>query len=229
MQYVYNFLGYDIKEQLSLMLYALILGALLGAVFDILRITRVIVAYRGGAEISSGLRRCVFVLCLIEDIAFAVISAIVLVLFCFKANGGTSRGYILFGALVGFALYLETLGRLTSLVSKAVAKLFYRVLALIKAHIIVPSAAFLKKASRRLYKQTIGRAASLILRRVYTRRTKKASRELTRVISRLYINKRKDTEDEAISYANAGEARRVRGLHNIDSHPRHSTDRVQSA
>lgn len=229
MQYVYNFLGYDIKEQLWLMLYALMLGAVLGAVFDLLRITRVIVAYRGGAEIGKGLQKIVFALCFIEDIAFAVFSAVALVLFCFKANGGASRGYILFGALVGFALYLATVGRLTSLVSKAIATLFYRILALINAHVIMPAAAFFKKALRRLYKQTIGRAASLILRRVYTIRMKKASRELALAISRLYINKRKDNGDETISYANAGEARRVRSIHNNDSHPRHSTDRVQSA
>lgn len=229
MQYVYNFLGYDIERQLALMLYALALGAMLGAVFDVLRITRVIVAYRGGAEIGKGLQGCVFVLCFIEDTLFSVFSAVSLVLFCFKANGGTSRGYILFGALVGFALYLATLGRLTSLVSKAAAKLFYRTLSIIKKHVVLPVVRFLKKSVCRLYKRTLGRAAKLILRRIYLRRTKKASRELTRALSRLYINKGKDNGDEAISYAHAGKARRVRGVHNNDSHPRIGTDRVQSA
>ncbi len=229
MQYVYNFLGYSIHQQLALMLYALILGAALGAVFDALRITRVILSYGISSRSGNELQRCVFALCFIEDIAFAVFAAVALVLFCFKANNGMSRGYILFGALVGFVLYLATLGRLTSLVSKALAKLFYRILAIIKVHIIVPALLFLKKAFLRIYKLTIGRAASFILRRIYVRRTKKASRELTRAISRLYINKRKDNCDEAISHANACETRRVRGIHNIDSHPRHSTDRVQSA
>ena len=71
MQYVYDFLGYDIERQLGLMLYALILGAVLGAVFDVLRVTRVVVAYRGDDKTGKPFQKIVFALCLIEDIAFA--------------------------------------------------------------------------------------------------------------------------------------------------------------
>ena len=227
MQGVYNFLGYSIAEQLWLILYALMLGGVLGALFDFFRITRVFATYRESEQKAQS-RWIIYALCFVEDTAFAVISAVVLVLFCFKANGGASRGYILFGALVGFVLYLLSIGRLTSRISRSLAKLFYRILTFAKARIILPAAVLLKKAFRRIYRLTLGRALDFILRRIHILRTKKASRELSNAISRLYI-KRKDNGDETVSHANAGEARRVRGLYNIDSHPRISADRIQSA
>ena len=228
MQGVYNFLGYDISAQLKLSLYALILGAALGILFDFFRITRVFAAYREGVHQSQA-TWIISAFCFVEDILFAVISAVILVLFCFKANGGTSRGYILFGALVGFVLFLSTIGRLISRISKSIAKLFYSIIAFTKSRVIIPVAIRFKQIFYRIYKITLGRALDSILRRVHTLRMRKMSRELLRAISRLYINKGKDNEDETVSHANAGEARRVRRLYNIDSHPRNSADRIQSA
>ena len=188
MQYVYDFLGYDIESQLTLALYALMLGASLGAFFDVLRITRVFLAYRtDGVHQDTAMQKVLFALCLIEDVAFAVISAVVLVLFCFKANGGTSRGYILFGALVGFSLYLLSIGRLTRMVSKALAKAFHALLSFLTKRVILPVVACVDKILRTLYKKTFGRAYACVLRRYYAQNTKKTSRELTKAI-RLLTN-----------------------------------------
>lgn len=224
MQGVYNFLGYNIQAQLKLLLYALILGAALGAVFDLFRVTRVFASY-SSVEREVRPKWSMYVLCFIEDITFGAIAAVALVLFCFKANGGASRGYILFGALVGFTVYLLSIGRLTSRISKSLAILFYRILAFTKTRIILPTVVKFKKVFRRIYRITLGRAVEFISHRIHILRTKKTSRELLAAISRLYI-KRKDNGDETVSHANAGEARRVRSLHNIDSHPRISADRI---
>ena len=226
MQYVYNFLGYDIKEQLLLTLYALMLGAMLGVLFDVLRFTRTVADYSDGNARFKLQNKCVFAICLIEDIFFFVFSAVILVLFCFKANGGSARGYILFGALVGFTLYFAVFGRLTSLASKTAAKIFYKALKLTKVHIAVPTAAFLKRVVCACYMHTVKCALDGVLRRIYTRKMKKMSRELTHSLSRLYINKRKDDCDEAISYADAGKACSFCGFYNINSYFCHSTDRV---
>ena len=73
MQYVYDFLGYDIKDQLWLLFYALILGAALGVVFDFLRATRVFLGCRDSTlETRTLPEPFVFAVCLIEDIFFSV-------------------------------------------------------------------------------------------------------------------------------------------------------------
>ena len=50
------------------------------------------------------------------------VSACTVVLFLHSTNRGIGRGYLLFGAGVGFILYLATLGQLTKLFFAAVSR-----------------------------------------------------------------------------------------------------------
>lgn len=230
MEYVYSFLGYDIEYQLKLFFYSLILGASLGALFDLFRITRVFLSYRGeGRQIRALSDTVLCVVAFIEDISFAVLSAAVLVLFCFKANNGSARSYIFLGTLFGFVLYLISLGRITAALSNKLAELLHRLFSFLIRRIALPIANFLAKLTLKIYRKTIGRAAGALICRVYTMNTKRLSRELEKAIVRLYIDKRKEHGDETNSSANAGQAGNIRSLYNNDSHPRRSTNRVQSA
>ena len=215
-------------RQLSLVLYSLILGAVLGVVFDILRVSRVLISYRGN---EGRIRRVsdtfLSVIAFIEDILFASVSAVLLILFCFKVNRGISRSFILFGAAVGFVLYYFTLGRLTSLAANAISRAIYTLFAFIAKRCLLPIIRFIKKILKGIFDTTLGKLGTVLLAKIRALHTKKVSRDLHLAIARLYIeNKRKDNEDEANSNTDAGKARNLHRIYHTDNHPRRNSNRI---
>lgn len=118
-------------------LYALLLGIVLGVVWDVFRTMRV---WRGGdagqSVWSNKLRsynrrrspypilriqkKCPgeqhvshhFLWTFFEDLLFMLIAGISFLLFCFDINMGIVRWYLLLGVIAGFLLYYHTIGRL---------------------------------------------------------------------------------------------------------------------
>ncbi len=219
-------LGLDMTWQLHLLLYSLVLGLFLGAFFDIMRISRVFLSLRGEGKTARIVSDTVLVVVsFIEDIIFFTVSAAVLILFCFQANGGTARSFILLGTAGGFAFYLLTVGRLTKLISDALSRLIYRLLDFILRRIIFPIAAFIRRSVKRIYKKTLGRAVSFIgtkLRHIYT---EKSSRELTTFASRQFI-KTKGLRDETGTDVHTGKARNISRVPVYDNNARKRPDRV---
>ena len=182
-------LGLDMMWQLNLLFYSLILGAILGAFFDLMRISRVFLSLKGEAKAVSMVSETVLtVVSFIEDIVFFTVSAAAIVVFCFHANGGSARSFILLGSLGGFFLYLSTLGRLTRLISHALANLIYRLLAFVFRRIVLPILFFIRRLATRIYKITLGRAASFFISGMRCIYTEKSSRELLNFCSRQFIN-----------------------------------------
>lgn len=96
-----------IAEQTSIFLSSLLLGVLLGCVYDLFRITRI-----------AFLVPALFVL--VEDLLFFLLSSIVLFGFILERNCGQLRWFILLGVALGWVLYYFTLG---SLVMKCSARI----------------------------------------------------------------------------------------------------------
>ena len=115
-------------------LYSIAVGFSLGGVYDVFRILRI--AAGAGAEESGGtghpkksaasasfkdkihgcvvsvLRAAEDIIIFIEDILFAVISAVAVTVFIFNINDGQVRGFALAGTAFGFIIYYLTVGRL---------------------------------------------------------------------------------------------------------------------
>ena len=181
-------LGFDMALQLNLLLYSLILGAFLGAFFDIMRISRVFLSIFFSEKTDHAVSKTVIaVVSFFEDIIFFAVSAAATVLFCFQANGGSTRGFILLGMLGGFSLYIFTVGRITKLVSKAVSSIIYRLLSFVFRRIFSPIAVFFSRLAIRLYKITLGRSVSFIAGTLHHIYTEKSSRELNIFCSRQFI------------------------------------------
>jgi len=83
-------------------LYAFAVGIGLGALYDVFRICR---AVRGNVRLNT---LWIFV----EDILYALLCAVVVIIFVFHVNQGRIRGFMLLAAGAGFRLYYVTLGRL---------------------------------------------------------------------------------------------------------------------
>ena len=228
MEYVYRFLGYDMGYQFSLVLYSLILGAILGVLFDALRISRILLTYRGvGSKIRHVSDTFLSAITFIEDILFASVCAVVLILFCFKVNRGISRSFILFGSGVGFTLYYFTVGRLTSLAANAISRAFYAIFAFITKRCIYPIIRFIIKILKKMFDATLGKFSRNVLVKIRALRTKNVSRDLHKLIARLYIeNNRKDNGDETNSHTYAGEACDFHGIYHNDNHPRRNSNRI---
>lgn len=207
MEVALDALGYDMEKQLWLLLYSLILGAALGAVFDILRISRTFLSVKTeNRAIKNVSDTFIFAVSFIEDILFFTVSAITLVLFCFQANRGNARGFILFGAAVGFFLYMQTVGRLTRLVSEAVAHFMWTVIGFTLRRIIMPIARAVSRLAGFVYRKTLGRAANAVRGKVRSMRALYRQRRKARLEARR-ASKTKGIRDEPGTFINTGKAR----------------------
>ncbi|MBR2927307.1 MAG: spore cortex biosynthesis protein YabQ [Clostridia bacterium] len=120
-----------------LFLYAFLLGAGLGAFYDVLRITRVFFGVQYSPRLAQRLqrirlpllpkrslrreRRFLGVVVFFQDLAYCIFAGICLVLLFYGANHGKIRPSVLLCVGVGFLLYRATLGRLVMLFSQGIA------------------------------------------------------------------------------------------------------------
>lgn len=88
----------SISEQLISFASSLVLGAVLGVVYELFRTVR---SLFGGGTVS------VF----IQDILFWIISSFIVYLFLLVFTEGTVRIFVIIGMFMGFYVYLKTLGR----------------------------------------------------------------------------------------------------------------------
>lgn len=91
-------------------LASLLTGALIGLVYDVFRIGRVVF---GGGRIKLFL----------EDLLFSVMSALIFAVFTFNATMGVVRMFAAIGALIGFFAYRFSLGLFTAYVAVTLKRL----------------------------------------------------------------------------------------------------------
>lgn len=165
-------------EQTVILLYALFVGALIGALYDIFRISRVMLtgvgiggnktssqrleiviqSLRSSKKANDGRRikikrrlkaikdRVVGVIIFFEDILFFLISSLLLTVFLFQVNFGELRLYIYLGAVAGFLLYYNTVGRISAVLSGTTVSLVRLVLNFIFYKIAKPVFSIIAKA-----------------------------------------------------------------------------------
>ena len=99
---------------------SLVLGVLFGALYDVIRFTRVLLCV--DARPPHGRRgwlRCFIVA--LGDLLFFVLAAVLMCVFFFVTNNGEVRGFALLGAFCGFLVYYNTVGRLFIAICETVA------------------------------------------------------------------------------------------------------------
>ncbi len=109
-------------------LYAIVVGIVLGVLYDVFRIQRISMSrdyhftvMRKRENNSKTLNlltnfllsdKLKSVIIFIEDVAFFVLSAVIVIIFIYQSNSGIIRWFELSGAVLGFILYYFTVGRL---------------------------------------------------------------------------------------------------------------------
>lgn len=86
-------------REIALLGYAALAGALLGAVYDILRALRI------------SIRHCTLAVAA-EDFLFCMLFGAVYYSFCVQFTEGALRMFLLVGMIAGFSIYLVSLGRI---------------------------------------------------------------------------------------------------------------------
>ncbi|MEG0942360.1 MAG: spore cortex biosynthesis protein YabQ [Angelakisella sp.] len=134
-------MGISIAEQTAMFLRALLLGGIIGVVYDVFRVTRV------AFKLSWSM-------VLLEDLLFFLLSAILLWRYFLEQGSGEVRIFAVLGVLLGWLLYFLTVG---SLVIRA-SGIIIGVIAKMIAAVMVPLweiCGFIKKYWNKLIKLII--------------------------------------------------------------------------
>lgn len=169
----------------ALIIKAALLGVVLGVIYDVFRFLRISASSNvpSGAffekirpkkpiltqrkqkkTIKIGKKAIVF----IEDILFFIISAVAEILFFLGLNDGEIRIYCLIFTLIGFILYLLSIGRIVIYFSSVIIFFVKCLLYWLFYIIIIPVKHFLKfvkKCSSVIFAHTVGKAIQIERRR----------------------------------------------------------------
>ena len=121
-----------------MILYAAGVGAMLGVIYDVFRIVRIATCpAKNTAPKRPGLLRRLLpaenilfaILVFLEDILFSLIAGVVVAIFIFNINDGQIRWFALAGAILGFFIYYQTVGRLVISVADIILRILRRTIA----------------------------------------------------------------------------------------------------
>lgn len=116
-------MGTMIISQVTVFLFAMLLGAFLSLFFDGFRILNVV--------LKLNLKRIFF-----EDITYFILSAIITFMYILVMNSGEIRFYIIFGEAIGWLIYRATLGKFIYKIILFIVKLLSRWLFRLKNYFI---------------------------------------------------------------------------------------------
>ena len=102
-------------SQIQIFWYACILGIIMGIIYDVFRIIRLLVSWKDWQ---------VF----IQDIVYFFIVGISTFLFALAYNKGDVRAYLIVGEIIGWIIYYITIGEIVYRFSEAIAKFIKKIL-----------------------------------------------------------------------------------------------------
>ena len=152
------------QEQLwRILLYALVLGVILGAIYDIFRIFRLCFNFGVNYGTKNKKRELFNTLAVFfEDLLYFIICSCVACVFIFYMNSGRFRSVALLGALAGFTAYHFTLGRVVMICSDRIIRFVKKLLKFIFRYTFFP----LFKFVWFIFNLTVGRLIKFILTQV---------------------------------------------------------------
>ena len=105
----------SVADQTSYFLCSIVLGLILGALYDLLRAVRMLVRARGMSVI-------------VTDVVFFTVCGVITSLFALPFNKGDVRAFIIFGEAVGFLSYRLTLGNVMGKIYSHLARILRTIL-----------------------------------------------------------------------------------------------------
>ncbi len=129
---------FGLQYETKLFLLSFLIGLVFGAVYDVLRIIRIVKKHH---------KYVIFV----EDFAFVVFCAFWYFLFSTELARGQIRLFILIGMFIGFIVYLLTVGSLTNRVATSIRTVYEKIEGWLKRKIFTPIYTKLKNKIVQIY------------------------------------------------------------------------------
>lgn len=192
-------MGIDPTLLLRLLAASVVVGMALGLVYDVLRICRVMMGMsrytaaasapifcphfcrprrtEGRSRVSDFVKRAVLIA---QDFFFCVTFGIAVALLLFSRNGGEFRGFVLLGALLGFAAYYFTVGQLVIRASEYVVFAIRTALLYAVYYVTLPFIAVVRFIGRHVMNMVKARVAKRREKRI-VRYTKAEEQSLIRL------------------------------------------------
>ncbi|MBE6695069.1 MAG: hypothetical protein E7587_01300 [Ruminococcaceae bacterium] len=137
----------SMSELSKMFLYSILLGFFLGAVYDLVRLSRIAVGIKYDTSESSKYAFGKYALIgrffhleekkathkkefflssfiFLGDIVFCLFSSVAIAIFIYHFNNGEFRAFVLFGAILGFLTYYFTLGKIVIYLSERIVFVF---------------------------------------------------------------------------------------------------------
>lgn len=108
-------MGFELADQTVYFLFSLLFGAVLSAIYDVIRILR-----------FAGINKPVHII--VTDILYFVFCALLTFLYALPFNNGGVRYFVLFGEAVGFVVYRFTVGEVNSRIYKLIIAFFSKII-----------------------------------------------------------------------------------------------------
>lgn len=136
---------FSVPHQVSLFLMSVLLGAAMGVVYDCFRVFRIVFppAAKSGAV-------------LVQDIIFWLIYGFAIFCYATFAARGQVRFFIFFGSLIGFVLYILTIGNFITGVLRRIFSAIYGTLRKVYSIIIEPVVNLLRKICQKAHPVFVG-------------------------------------------------------------------------
>ncbi len=156
----------------ALMLTALTVGFVFGAIYDLLRIRRI--ACKKGKSEKKHLTSFIEAFIIgIEDILFFIFLGCVTSVMYYVFSSGRVRLLAILCEFIGFIIYRLTLGRLVMLVSDIIISFIYFLWRKFVAFVIMPPVNFAKKTASKVF-ASIARSYRKVGRRRFSNKMKKS-------------------------------------------------------
>lgn len=108
-------MGFELSDQTVYFLFSLVYGAVLSALYDIVRIIR-----------FAGANKPIHII--LSDVVYFVVCAFATFLYALPFNYGSVRYFVLFGEAVGFVVYRFTVGEVNSCIYQVIIAFFRKII-----------------------------------------------------------------------------------------------------
>lgn len=136
---------FSVSQQTASFLLSVLIGAALGVVYDCFRVARILLPPLAKPKPTF-----------FEDILFWLIYGFCVFCFAASAARGQVRVFMLLGSLLGFALYILTIGNLITGVIRSIVNAVYRVLHKVYFTLIEPIVKLVRIFCQKVYRFFVG-------------------------------------------------------------------------
>ncbi|MBE6718625.1 MAG: hypothetical protein E7574_05170 [Ruminococcaceae bacterium] len=156
----------------EMLLYSLVLGVFLGLVYDVFRIRRLVFFCDNENEpgkkaiILKHKNRIESIIIFFEDILFWLVCSVSICIFIYYINSGRFRSISIVGAVAGFLVYYNTVGRLVMMLSDVIIRFLKLLFKTVIKYTVYPVCRVLKY----IYHLTLGNLFRYVFNKIQRKR-----------------------------------------------------------